>query len=486
MAAPLELLAQKEADTLSISIETGVLIRSQEFNPYYLTYNRWGIISDHQDAFVGGEGNFLRGLSDNWSVESKLAFRNEVLSEAYAALNWKKFKLFGGRRRQVLGGIENNRLTTGSLALGRNALPIPQIGLESDYLDLPLSHGVFKIKGGISHGWFERDRNISKALLHQKYATVLVDLESLIGLKIHSSIIHFAQYGGISLQGEKQPSSFKDFQKVFFGQGIPNPLGGTRGESNAVGNHLGVTQWTLNKRFGKWRVKLHHQKPFEDLGSMQYLSLTDYLNGLEVMFPKESKVVKVYLEYIQTKWQSGPGLPDPTDDIDSETENFGYPFGGRDDFFNNYLYQSGWTYNGNIISNPLFLTYNRSAKFLGQFPDYGVQIVNNRLKAYHLGIEIEPSEKLYLKTMVTYSINYGTYAGLYEGRFAWNGIKIDPDFDYVFRGGKKQFYSLVEVSLRGVLFQSAVTYKAIFAADTGELYDNLGVELSIQFMLKSH
>lgn len=486
LAASSELLAQKETDSLLVSIETGVLIRSQEFNPYYLTYNRWAIVSDHQDAFVGGEGNFFKSLSENWSIESKLGFRNEVLSEAYAALNWKKFKLFGGRRRQVLGGIENNRLTTGSLALGSNSLPIPQVGLDLDYFNLPLSNGYVKLKGGMSHGWFEKDRYISNSLLHQKYAKVLIDLDDLIGIKIYSSLIHFAQYGGISPNGDRQPSSLNDFKKVFFGQGIQNPFGGTQGESNAVGNHLGLTEWTWDQRLGNYRLQINYQKPFEDQGSMQYLSFKDFLVGAKVVFPESSKITTIHFEWVRSVSQSGPGLPDATDEYQTREDNFGYEIGGRDDYYNNWLYQSGWTYQNRILSNPLFLTYDWSLNFLPTFPNYSNQVINNRIKAYHLGLILEPSDKLSFKGMFTYSINYGTYAGLYEGRFAWNGIRTDPAFDYPFLGGKRQFYSLIEAVYQSTLLKQPINLKGMFAFDSGELYQNYGVELAIEVMLKSY
>ena len=120
-------------------------------------------------------------------------------------------------------------------------------------------------------------------------------------------------------------------------------MGGTAGESNALGNHIGITEWTWDQRLGSFRLQINYQKPFEDQGSMQYLSLKDFLLGFNLMFPKESKLKQVYFEWIRSLSQSGPGLPDPTDLITNEEQNMGYEFGGRDDYFNNWLYQSGWT-----------------------------------------------------------------------------------------------------------------------------------------------
>lgn len=478
--------AQSQNDTLLFHLEGGVLLDTKEFKPFYITHNRWGSVSDKQDAFLGGEINFSRGITDNLGIESKVGFRNENLYEVYAGANWKEFVLYAGRRRQILGGFENNNLSTGSLALGSNSLPIPQVGVEIDYFSLPLSYGYVKLKGGLSHGWFEADRHISKPLLHQKYAKVLIDLDNLIGARAYSSLIHFAQYGGVSPLGDKQPSSFNDFVKVFFGQGIPNPLGGTAGESNAVGNHVGITEWTWDQRIGRHRIQINYQKPFEDQGSMQYISLKDFLVGLRLQYPEDSKIKSIYFEWVRSLSQSGPGLPDPSGVTTNQEENYGYEFGGRDDYYNNWLYQSGWTYNQRVLSNPLFLTYDWALNFLQNFPNYNNQVINNRINAFHLGALVDMNDNLSLRGMLTYSVNHGTYAGLYEGRFAWNGIKTNNNFEYVFLEGKKQFYSLVESNYVTTLFGQPVVLSGLFAFDSGELYNNLGMELSIQYMLISH
>ena len=478
------MLTAQESDTLRISLETGVLVSTDSFNPSYLVHNRWGKVTDDQRAFVEGRVRYSKKVSKNWRFEGNLAFRNKQLYESSISVHWNVFKVFGGRSIESLGGIENNELTTGSLAVGRNALPVPQIGLEVDYIDLPFSQGYVKLKGGLSHGWFEEDRYISKALLHQKYAKVLIDLEDIIGSRIYSSIIHFAQYGGVSPLGDRQPSSFDDFLTVFFGQGIPNPLGGTAGESNALGNHVGITEWTWDQKIGEHRLQINYQKPFEDQGSMQYISFKDFFVGFRLLYPEDSKIKALYVEWIRSISQSQAGLPDPTPTVATREDNFGYEFGGRDDYYNNWLYQNGWTYKGRILSNPLFLTYNWALNFLSPFPNYSNQVINNRLNAFHFGADVELSTKLKVRSMMTFTINKGTYAGLYEGRFAWEGIQTDPDFDYVFLGGKNQFYSLIDLCYESLLLKQPVNFKAMFAFDTGQLYTNAGLEFGVEFMLK--
>ncbi|WP_288368859.1 capsule assembly Wzi family protein [uncultured Roseivirga sp.] len=479
--------AQEAADSLSLKASTGVLLSTEEFNPFYLVHNRWGTVTNKQDAFIQVDGNYRTRINNYWSANFGVGLRNSDVYKAYGSVSFRRFSLWAGINPRIIGGIQNNRLTTGSLSNGYNALPLPTIGFEiRDFINLPLTFGYLKFRGFVSHGWFEEDRYISQPLLHQKQFEVVLDLEKHIGLKIYSSLIHSAQYGGTDPLGEKQPSSLKDFKKVFLGSGIPNPHGGTGGEANGLGNHLGITEWTIDKNLGDWRLSLNYQKPFEDLGSIQYISFKDFLAGVRLMLPPKFLVSEIYFELVRSMSQSGPGLPDATDEVQTIEDNHGYKFGGRDDYFNNWLYQSGWTHKGRIISNPLFLTYAWSGQFLGVFPNYENEIINNRLKAYHFGAILEPDKTLSLRVMLTATENFGTYAGLYEGRFAWNGIIENNDFEYVFLGGKWQFYSLIEASKETKLLGKPVFINGLLAVDRGELYNNLGIELGVTFVLKSY
>ena len=55
---------------------------------------------------------------------------------------------------------------------------------------------------------------------------------------------------------------------------------------------------------------------------------------------------------------------------------------GWDNYYNHYLYQSGWTNNGDVIGNPLFTVGANK----GRYSD-GHYIINNRLKAHHFAFQ---------------------------------------------------------------------------------------------------
>lgn len=484
--------AQQESadpqDSLRVEMSTGVVISSERnFLPHYLVGNRFGEVNEGDVFFLGATLQYDKKLSDRLSFSTGFSFRNDLLSSHYVKLRYSELYLSIGRVKETVGGLSNN-LSSGSMALSRNARPAPMIAVGSeDYMNVPYLQGYFEVKGSLTHRWLEEDRYISNALLHGKTFYLRLNLDKQIGFKASSGVVHFAQYGGTSPQGDRQPSSFSDYLKVFTGAGIPNPNGTTQGESNGLGNHFGIIETTVEQRVGKHWLTLNYQKPFEDEGGIQYASLTDYLFGLEWKLPnKDGWLTRLYTEWIQTKWQGGPGLPDPTTEFPDQEANFGYAFGQRDDLYNNWLYQSGWTYQGLILGNPLFLTHDRTLNFLDAYPDYQTSVANNRIKSFHLGIEGNIKKRLSYRGLFTYTENFGTYAGLYEGRFSWDGIAGNPNFDYEFRPGRIQKYMMLELKYEKPFRKMPISFKLQLARDFGDLYEASGVSFSMHYEFIKH
>lgn len=478
----------EKGDSLQVSVYSGVLLSSQEnFIPHYLVHNQFGEVDEDDRFFAGGALRYDRSLSDKWSIATGFSFRNDLLSSHFVELYYDKFYLKTGRVKERVGGLFND-IASGSLALSQNARPVPMISVGSiGYIDVPFLQGYFEVKGSLSHRWLEEDRYISNAMLHGKTFYLRLDLDKHIGFKASSGVVHFAQYGGTSPQGDKQPSSFSDYLRVFTGAGIPNPDGTTEGESNGLGNHLGIIETIVEKRLGEHMLKINYQKPFEDEGGIQYVSLTDYLFGLEWTLPnQEGWITRLYTEWIQTKWQGGPGLPDATPDVPDEQANFGYSFGQRDDTYNNWLYRSGWTYNDLVLGNALFLTHDRTLNFLDPYPRYETSVANNRIRALHIGVEGKLSQGLSYRSLFTYTENFGTYAGLYEGRFSWNGVQTNPNFDYPFRPGRIQKYMMVELFYEEPFERLPLSFKVQVARDFGDLYKASGASLSVHYELTKH
>lgn len=464
----------------NLSLSLGSIGATENYLPHYLVFNRWGIVDENQDVFVSGTGGVQYNWAKNWTVSSAVNFRNNQFANLYAQLKFKDWYFIAGKK-QLFYGDEPTDLSSGTLGIGPNSKPMPMLEIRLDeYKNVPFTKGYLKFKGNFGHRWMEKDRHISQAMVHSKSFYGMLDLDKEIGLKISSSIIHFGQYGGTSPNGEKQPQSFEDYIRVVLGQGIPN-ADGTQGEGNAVGNHLGLTEITLDKRLGDHRLKLNYQKQFEDQGSIQYIHLKEYFVSLEWTLPNKGLLTKARIEVLNSKHQSGSGIPDPTDEYPTREANMGEKFGERDDNYNNWLYNSGWTYNGLAIGNSLFLTYQRTLNYLSPYPDYSVAFSNNRISALHIGFEGFLSNKIGYRVMFTNTNNFGTYAGLYEGRFNWEGVKTNPDFDYVFKDGKTQNYSLIALDFIDPFEKIPLNIHLIMGYDFGQLYNNFGAEVSVSY-----
>ena len=451
-----------KSDSLLIEVEAGTLLFSEKFAPFYLINNQYGEVDEDASVFLKGEVEYQRRLSQSWSISSGLSFRNERFSTLFFGTKFKDWEFLAGRVKKTYGGFQSG-LSSGSLAMSENALPVPMLEISlNEYKSVPFTHGYLKFRGSLSQRWMEKNRYISKALLHGKTFYAMADLDDLIGFQASSGIVHFAQYGGVSPQGDRQPSSLNDYFSVFMGRGIHNPDGTSAGEGNAIGNHLGLTEFKVKKRLGTHTLSLNYQKPFEDAGSIQFISFKDFLIGLEWALPKDEYLVnKFYIEVVTTKWQSGRGLPDATDDLQTEEDNRNNEFGERDDIYNNYLYRSGWTYYDQVIGNPLILTYKRTLNFLEPYPDYGVAIANNRLTALHMGVEGSLPSKITYKGLFTYS-------------------------KYVFLPAKKQWYTSIEINYKEAFDYEALSLNMRLGNDFGQLYNALGLEMSVLYKLSNY
>ena len=161
---------------------------------------------------------------------------------------------------------------------------------------------------------------------------------------------------------------------------------------NVLGNHLGIWDLSYSIEYISKVYRFYYQHPFEDeSGARWLLNRFDGLYGIELVLENDSYINQFLYEYINTMNQSGPeGASDST-----------Y---GWDNYYNHYIYQSGWTYNNKVIGNPLFTLGSNK----GSYSD-GTYIVNNRIKAHHIGITGNLSKKIDYKILFTYSQNYGIF-----------------------------------------------------------------------------
>ncbi len=355
-------------------------------------------------------------------------------------------------------------LSTGSLIRGKNSIPIPQISLLlPNYKKIQILETQFYIKGGYSHGWLSKGNYIKAPFLHEKYFYLKKEFNN--DLELEAGIFHEAIWGGETIEYGFQPQGFTDYLRVVFGKSASKNA--YLGEQiNVLGNHLGVWDIAITKNYKLTKYKFYFQHPFEDKsGAFQYffdelkeLKLSknsfDGLFGFEVDSKKRKLFSTIVYEYLNTMFQSGS--------LSASRSDSTY---GRDNYFNHYIYQSGWTYKNRMIGNPLFTVGSSSSKDQ-------IYITNNRIKSHHIGISGYLNSKIRYKILVTKSKNYGTYDDHHR--------LIEDEKQYKFYNALNQTSTLFQFDF--IKFINKTDLQLSYAIDRGNLLkDSEGFQLLINY-----
>lgn len=411
--------------------------------PLWLNANQYGLSSlDECNGYV--RGSLIRPLQTDsarrwgvgYGVDVAVAshFTSRIiLQQAFAELRWLHGGISVGSQQRPLE-LKPMWLSSGSQTLGINARPIPQVRLALvDYWALPYTNGWISVKGHLAYGMntddnWQRDftrkanRYTEHQLYHSKAGYLKIGNEDrFFPWTLELGLEMAAQFGGTTYipqadgtyQTIRGNHGFSGFWHAFM------PGGSDVGETtyqNAEGNQLGSWLFRLTYDSETWKASLYGDKFFEDHSAMfgldydgygtgdkwqekerrRYLlyDLKDMMVGMEFTFKYSRFVRSAVLEYVYTKYQSGPIYHDHTQTIADH-------IGGRDNYYNHY-FNTGWQHWGQVIGNPLFLSplYNSGGQ---------IQVENNRFVAFHLGINGEPTERLWYRMMATWQEGLGTY-----------------------------------------------------------------------------
>ncbi len=417
-----------------------------DYAPFWLSSNRYGI-----ESVEPCSGYIRAGLSRSLANDSdrvwRWAYGLDVLAtthnssdffvqQAYVALNYKKALLtVGSKERDPL--LRTAELTSGNLAMGINARPIPQVRIDVDYFTFPGTKGWWKWKFAVAAGmytdgnWQEShttgtEKYAKNVLYHEKQLYWKFGKEEVFPLTLEVGGQIEQQFGGTLynlytsrwdgenangtwnyLASYKPGAGLKDWVNAFFMTGSDKTDGTYK---NSAGNILGSTNFRLQYHGKDIKVGVYGERFFED-HSMLFLDygVYDYLVGIEVSLPRFKYVNNVVYEYLTTKDQSGPVYHDKSDNIPNGIY-------GRDNYYNHGTY-AGWQHWGMAMGNPLLTSpiYNTNGKLL---------FMNNRVKAHHLGISGDPVRNLHYRMLYTYSENWGTYATPFDNvkyQHSWLG-----------------------------------------------------------------
>ncbi len=301
--------------------------------------------------FSAGAGFYYRdNVADAFQrKELYLQFKN----------NWVAITAGAKELPEVAQGLS---ATNKNYLWSNNVRPLPGFRIASSN-PLQLSN-TFSVDAAIAHYELNDARYTKNARLHYKHFALISKISE--NHTVTAKIQHFAQWAGTSPDFGELKSDFSGFIDVFTARESPEI--GVDGEIyNAVGNHLGsyLLDYEFTSSFGT--TSIYHEHPFEDGSGSGLSNFPDGVWGIYFQPKEKTYISGIVYEFITTKDQSG-------------TSGSG---SGFDNYFNNSVYRSGWTYEGAIIGLPFMIT----APGPGTSLDENLtKVISNTLSMHHIGV----------------------------------------------------------------------------------------------------
>ena len=400
--------------------ETDFLGGTGDYLPFWARTGRDGIVPYSSSALVIGgadvEYRAKNGLyfQAGTNLVGNLTSRNPlqethvggIVDRLYVSGGWKMLHLDVGMKPRVreLGDLS---ITGGNITLTGNARNMPGVNAWSDWIYFEKGHW-FGFRGNIAHYQMNDNRYVKNTMIHNKSLALKAALGRRVDLIV--GIDHWAQWGGISPTQGRQPSSAKDFIKVFFAQNGGEDA--TKSDQiNVLGNHFGHEYLRIDWRAERFNMTFQYDMPFEDNGGFR--RLMDFPDGVwSLKFSLSDRkgiVTDVVGEFINTTWQAGPvhDRPATEEEMKNQDPNSHYygrvVLGGLDNYFYNGTYRSGWTYHGRIAGLPLILANSPGHDGMVN------GIASNRVRGFHLGVSGNAVEGVPYHFKTTYTSNWGRY-----------------------------------------------------------------------------
>jgi hypothetical protein len=442
----------------SYSVESGLTISGGKHAPFWFYSNQYGKISQKNNS-VYLLPSIFKKLNDSSHLDYSYNFSpllrydglgRSYMHQWYAELKFYFINFTAGAKEESFGN-QDSSLSSGCIIWSHNARPMPKLTFYvPQYTPVPFTWKYLEFKGGLSHGWLGDNEYNKNVWLHHKY--FYLRLGGKLPVHVSYGLHHFAQWGG-TYNNVKLPHNLEAFKDVFLGRGGNSSDSNTPWAewANKLGNHLGSRNFGMEVSLKKYNISLYWQNYFEDGSGKAYRNIKDGLFGISIHTKDKHKLISGFVyEFLNTTDQSGRYNLKPGDDSGTE-------YGGNDDYFNNGIYQQGWSYQNMTIGNPLITS---PAIMHGDNYDY---IRNNRVMAHHIGMEgIVYSIKY--KLLYTYSLNYGT-----------NYYPISPE--------QTQHSIYLNTEIADKLPWNIILTSSI-GADFGKLYgNNFGVMFSLKKLI---
>ncbi len=438
---------------------------TQDHIPFWLRSNQFGNIpppgnsaslygSFHKyyDSVDRPVFDWGAGLEGRVNVGDQTHGIQGILVQGYLKMAVSVFEIKAGRDKDVIG-LMDTTLSSGSFAMSGNALGIPKVEISlPQYFEIPILGNILAFKGNFALGWLG---GIPIQTGNVGYYDELFHQSSLYG-RLGKPSWRFHLYGGFNHQvffGNEQ-AIFGNSYKLTEWQTFVHVFTGKTYEGSKVGNHIGSIDLGAQYDFNNVTVFIYRQN-FYDEGALVHLAnIADGLNGLSIVNTGDKtgliKWNKFLFEFFYSANQAGYPWSKPT-------------ASGDENYYNNYEFADGYSYNAYGIGNPLISAAHDTRPLPNYDKDY---FNNNRVSAVHLGIDASVSD-LDLILKATYSKNYGTFAtsewGMSTGHNRVAPVGIFPE--------SNQFSFFLQLAKP---LANNFECKVLIAFDNGQLLYNSG------------
>lgn len=368
-------------------IAKGIIFSSDE-SPFWFHSNQRGRVDESTNISTFASGLMTYELNENarFLVGAGLLYQEGYsdklqLDESFFGFenSWAEIHVGRKQRRELYRGLS---ASNENILWSLNARPLPGLSVKTLRPVYFLPKAGLAFEAGLEEFFTDDDRFVPDTRIHHKSFNLI--FSGIRNFEFNVGLHHFVQWAGISPEFGKLPGSFDDYLRVVSGMGTGEEVGGGN-EVNGLGNHLGSYIAGIKTSIGNYNINVIYNHLFEDGSGMRLGNTPDGRYGVFVEDKEAGKWIDAFMyEFYYTKHQSYTS---------SGTD-------GKDNYFNNNLYRSGWTYKNRILGLP-FITLD-SERF---------RVANNNVVAHHLGISGVAFSSHPYKLLTSYRQNYGAKGG---------------------------------------------------------------------------
>lgn len=395
-----------------------------DHTPFWQTANRYGLAeTDNNSGYL--RASLCRDAEADSLCKWRIGYGADlavpvgygshfILQQLYTDVQYRYLRLSIGQKERP-AELKNRQLSTGSMGMGTNARPLPQIRLEfPDFIVIHKTQDWIALKGHLAYGWYtdnqwQREFNAGNnaltystgSLYHSKAGFMRIGNKDVFPITVTGGIEMVCQFGGTvwnhSMMTENSDGShkfgagLKEYLQAF----VPTGSDVTDGDNpNVMGNQVGSWLGRVDYHGKGWGASFYADHYFEDHSQLGWdFAWKDMLYGAEVNLPRNRFVSTIVYEHMRTTDQSGP--------IFLSLSDYVSPIGGQDNYYNHALYGC-YQHAGFVMGNPLLLSpaYNEDGRIF---------TYDNRLTAHHFGISGNPSDELSYRLLFTHEKSLGTY-----------------------------------------------------------------------------